>query len=227
MMLTNEVIAECGSTKRSNAERMNELAKAVRSGDMDKFDALYELAKKLATKVVNSDDTLPQRVQDEIVQDTMTKLYLHIDKVEYVSTWVRKVVKRAIIDYKRLKTTTSVVSTTVVLDDDSDPDELGKEIYEQYADDSFLSPSEALMRNFTKEAVQSVLQTLPEQQQKVLLLSSSGMFTQEEIAAQMGLSRSTVAADLRAGKKNFQKKFSAMYNVADFGYKTTYELTAA
>ena len=46
MMFTNEVNVKCGSGKRSNAERMNKLAKAARSGDMDKFNTLYDIIEK-------------------------------------------------------------------------------------------------------------------------------------------------------------------------------------
>ena len=225
MMFTNEVNVKCGSGKRSNAERMNKLAKAARSGDMDKFNTLYDIAYQYALDVATADKKICTSVAEDIALETMRKLYDNLDTVDYVAPWVKMVVTNAIIDYKNAKRYSMEVSATVTLDEDSDTDS-GNELFEWYADDTFLTPYEALVRGFTKEAVQNVLHTLPEQQQKALLLFLGEEFSQKEVAAMMGLSRSTVAAHVRVGKKNFRKEFLAQYDIADFGYTTTSELAA-
>lgn len=227
MMLTNEIVAGCGKTNRSRAVRMNELSAAIRSGDTEKVDSLYQLAREAAACVIRCDGTIPKSVGEEMVDETMLRLFESANTPEYVASWIRKVVTNQIIDYKRLKSTTSVESATIKKEALSDPADEGLEIFAVYSDDPVDTTSNAALRNCTREVVQSVLRLLPDQQRVVLMLSSLDMYTQEEIAARLGLSRSTVAAHLRAGKANFRREFCARYDIADFGFATTRKLTAA
>ena len=137
MMFTNEVNVKCGSGKRSNAERMNKLAKAARSGDMDKFNTLYDIAYQYALDVATADKKICTSVAEDIALETMRKLYDNLDTVDYVAPWGKMVVTNAIIDYKNAKRYSMEVSATVTLDKDSDTDS-GNELFEWYADDLLL-----------------------------------------------------------------------------------------
>ena len=96
-MFTNEVEVKCGGAKQSDAERMNELAKAVRSGNIESFDELYRLAYSKAKFIAWKKGAQKEQIFD-IAQEAMLRLYRDIAKVEHVSTWLSTVVTRLAID---------------------------------------------------------------------------------------------------------------------------------
>ena len=68
-----------GSTKQTTADRMNELAKSVRSGNIESFDALYKLAYGKAFYIASKEEETRDQA-DDIAQEAMIRLYQNIDK---------------------------------------------------------------------------------------------------------------------------------------------------
>lgn len=224
-MFTNEVIVECGNAKKSDAVRMNELVKAVRSGNTEAADTLFRLAHKRAYRYAITHG-MSIAVAEDMAQTAMEKLLIHIDDVDYVATWVTTVVDRLIKDWLKSFSVDKTDSATVLRDKDSDKE---SEIWEEtVADNIFLSPDEACEKAILKEMVRGILNNLPVQQRNVLFLTFVKQLKQDEIAEILGISRSTVAATLRSGKKSFHKKALAQDGLLSlFGYQASSELAAA
>lgn len=227
MMFTNEFEVKCGSVKQSNAERMNVLAKAVRSGDADSFDELYTLAFHKAKAVAKAKGVKGDQAFD-IAQTAMMRLYRDIAKVDYVSAWVTTVVSRLVIDMSRKKSRSCEVygldASCRVGNEDSYPSDNSKVVVDTRL---AANPEASLLREAEREAVMEVLSLLPVQQSKALYLSFVEQKKQDEIAGILGISRSTVAAHIRTGKANFRREYSARSDVSLFGLETAYELKAA
>ena len=62
-----------GSTKQTSADRMNELAAAVRSGNIESFDELYNLGLHKAISIAMKKGATQEEAFD-IAQDAMMKL---------------------------------------------------------------------------------------------------------------------------------------------------------
>ena len=50
-MFTNEFEVKCGGAKQTKANRMDELGRAVRSGNVECMDELFELASSYAFRI--------------------------------------------------------------------------------------------------------------------------------------------------------------------------------
>lgn len=224
-MFTNEVIVECGNAKKSDAVRMNELVKAVRSGNTEAADTLFRLAHKRAYRYAITHG-MSIEVAEDMAQITMEKLLIHIDDVDYVATWVKTVVDNLVKDWLKSFPVDKTDSATVLRDKDSDKE---SEIWEEtVADNIFLSPEEACEKAILQEKVRRILHKLPTQQGKVLYLRLLKEKSEKETAEILGISRGTVAATLNKGKKNFCKEVLAQGgSLSLFGYQTSYELAAA
>ena len=227
MMFTNEFEVKCGGAKQSNAERMNVLAKAVRLGDADSFDELYNLAFAKAEAVAIAKGAKGDQVFD-IAQTAMMRLHRDIAKVDYVSAWVATVVSRLVIDMSRKKSRSCEVyeldAPCRVGNEDSCPSDNSKVVVDSRL---AVNPEASLIREAEREAVMKVLSLLPVQQSKALYLAFVEQKKQDEIAGILGISRSTVAAHIRTGKVNFRREIAARYDVSLFGIETAYELKAA
>lgn len=224
-MFTNEVIVECGNAKKSDAVRMNELVKAVRSGNTEAADTLFRLAHKRAYRYAITHG-MSIEVAEDMAQITMEKLLIHIDDVDYVATWVKTVVDNLVKDWLKSFPVNKTDSATVLRDEDSDKE---SEIWEEtVVDYIFLSPEEACEKAILKEMVRGILHKLPPQQGKVLFLRLLKEKSEKETAEILGISRGTVAATLNKGKKNFCKEVLAQGgSLSLFGYQASSELAAA
>ena len=240
MMLTNEVIVECGNVKRSmKAEKMNMLAKAVREGETGKFDKLYKIAYKKAILIALS-MSVSRETAEDIAQDTMFKLYENIQKADRVSSWIETVVKNAVLDYHKKTTvddgenkykrevSTNTGSYTTSRGETFDVPQFVERLIGKRPDwnpESYYLAREK--RRKEREAVRYTLSLLPTQQRKVLELTFCKEMAQDDIAVELGISRSTVAAHVKKGKVNFRKEFLSCFDISDFGFETTSELAAA
>ena len=227
MMFTNEFAVKCGSAKQTKAERMNELAKAIRSGNAESFAELYELAFSTAVTIAKRNGAMQEQAED-IAQEAMMRLYRDIDKVDSVFAWVSTVVSRRMIDASRKKSNSYEVYELDAPLDNCLGDSHSKQKSEVVADLRVsVNPDAVLERAATREAVQQILALLPDQQRKVLYLYHIKRQKQNVIAGVLGISRSTVAAHIRKGEANFRREFAAHYDVSLYGVQSAYELEAA
>ena len=73
-MFTNEFEVKCGGAKQTNAKRMNELGRAVRSGNVDCMDELFELARSYAIFLAKKNGANQDNAED-IAQEAMLQLF--------------------------------------------------------------------------------------------------------------------------------------------------------
>ena len=222
-MFTNEFEVKCGGAKQTNAKRMNELGRAVRSGNVDCMDELFELARSYAIFLAKKSGANQDNAED-IAQDAMLELFKNINKVETVSAWLRTVVfnKAADAFHKELLPH-EMYELDAPLDNgkgDSDP-MLKSEVI---AD---LRSSEYSEVHLTRCAVQQILALMPKRQQEVLYLRGIMHYEHEVIAGMLGISCSAARGSFSKGQKNFRKEFSSRYDLNLFGLKSAYELGAA
>ena len=215
-----------GSTKQTNADRMNELVKAYRSGDVESFDELYNIASRKATSIAMKRGATQDQALD-IAQEAMLRLYRDIDKVDSVSSWLNVVVTHMVIDASRKMSNSYEVYELDAPMDDCMGDSNSKQRSEMVADMRIDANPAALLESVaTREAFQHVLALLSDNHQKVIRYALIEQKKQDEIANIMGISRSTVAVHLRNAKANFRKEFAAHYDLSLFGLKSAYELEA-
>lgn len=231
-MFANEVIVECGNAKKSNAERMNELAAAYRAGDLEKYVELHELASAKAMQIARSKG-LPVRYAEEIANEASFRLYDNIEKVKHVSSWLTRVVTNMVTDTRRKKSfSCEVVESDLAVNDDDTMDSetrLAKANRNREEEDTRpeVNPEAAAFLVAERESLRSTLTTLPTQQRKVLFLRFLKEKSEKEIAEILGISRSTVAAHCRVGKMNLRKAvISSVDGLSFFGIEDSYELAA-
>ena len=216
-----------GSVKQTTADRMNELAKSVRSGNIESFDALYNLAYDKAFYIASKEEETRDQA-DDIAQEAMIRLYQNIDKVEYVATWLNRTVTNIVIDVKRKKESLPILEFDAPkVNAKSDAPSLL--LSETVGDKSvWVNPEDVLERDIKEEilknALPHILSLLSDRHQKVIRYSLIEHKKQSEIAILMGISRSTVAVHLRNATARFQKEFTAHYDVSLFGLQSAYEL---
>ena len=216
-----------GSTKQTTADRMNELAKSVRSGNIESFDALYKLAYGKAFYIASKEEETRDQA-DDIAQEAMIRLYQNIDKVEYVTTWLYRTVSNMVTDAKKKKESLPVLEFDAPkVNAKSDAPSLL--LSETVGDKSvWVNPDAVLERDskeeILKDALPHILLLLSERHQEVIRYALIEKKKQSEIASIMGISRSTVAVTLRNATARFQKEFAAHYDVALFGLQSAYEL---
>ena len=216
-----------GSTKQTTADRMNELAKSVRSGNIESFDALYKLAYGKAFYIASKEEETRDQA-DDIAQEAMIRLYQNIDKVEYVTTWLYRTVSNMVTDAKRKKESLPVLEFDAPkVNAKSDAPSLL--LSETVGDKSVWVNPEAVLERDSKEeilkdALPHILSLLSDRHQEVICYALIDKKKQSEIASIMGISRSTVAVTLRNATARFQKEFAAHYDVALFGLQSAYEL---
>lgn len=221
-----------GSTKQTTADRMNELAAAVRSGNIESFDELYNLGLHKAISIAMKKGVTEEEAFD-IAQNTMMKLYRNIDKVDAVSTWINTTVTRNVIDVFRKKEKAKKKGF-IVLELDAPMDNGMGDSHsilrsETVADTStWVNPEAVLVRDVKakvlKDALPHIMSLLSDRQQEVIRYALIENKSQDEIAILMGISRSTVAVHLGNARKRFQKEFAKYYDVSLFGLKSAYEL---
>lgn len=216
-----------GSVKQTTADKMNELAKSVRSGNIDSFDALYNLAYSKAFYIASKEEETRDQA-DDIAQEAMIRLYQNIDKVEYVTTWLYRTVTNMVTDAKRKKESLPVLEFDAPkVNAKSDAPSLL--LSETVGDKSVWVNPEAVLERDSKEeilknALPHILSLLSDRHQEVICYALIEKKKQSEIASIMGISRSTVAVTLRNATARFQKEFAAHYDVALFGLQSAYEL---
>ena len=216
-----------GSVKQTTADKMNELAKSVRSGNIDSFDALYNLAYSKAFYIASKEEETRDQA-DDIAQEAMIRLYQNIDKVEYVTTWLYRTVSNMVTDAKRKKESLPVLEFDAPkVNAKSDAPSLL--LSETVGDKSVWVNPEAVLERDSKEeilknALPHILSLLSDRHQEVICYALIEKKKQSEIASIMGISRSTVAVTLRNATARFQKEFAAHYDVALFGLQSAYEL---
>ena len=216
-----------GSTKQTNAERMNELVKAYRAGDAESFDELYNLAFRtaIAIAIKKSKNKASHDQAPDIAQEAILRLFRNIEKVDYVSSWLSVVVEHLVCDADRKMSNSYEVYELDAPMDDCMGDSNSRQKSELVADMRIeANPVELLERVATREAFQHVLSLLSDNHQKVIRYALIEQRKQDEIASIMGISRSTVAVHLRNAKANFRKEFAAHYDLSLFGLKSAYEL---
>ena len=227
MFSRNKNNVNSGSAKQTTADRMNELAKSVRSGNIESFDALYKLAYGKAFYIASKEEET-RDLADDIAQEAMIRLYQNIDKVEYVTTWLYRTVTNMVTDAKRKKESLPVLEFDAPkVNAKSDAPSLL--LSETVGDKSVWVNPEAVLERDSKEeilknALPHILSLLSDRHQDVICYALIEKKKQSEIASIMGISRSTVAVTLRNATARFQKEFAAHYDVALFGLQSAYEL---
>ena len=222
-MFTNEFEVKCGGAKQTNAMRMNELARAVRSGSVASMDELFELASSYAIFLAKKGGAKQEDAED-IAQEAMLQLLENINNVETVSAWLRKVVFTKAADAFNKEQSPYKMCPLDTPWGNSEVDSDSMLLSEVIAD---LRSSEFSEVYLDRYAVQQILAIMPDQQKKVLYLQGIMRYSQDEIAGMLGISRSAVAGNFRKGKANFHREFTARFDLALFGYKSAYELEAA
>ena len=218
------IITICGGTKQTKANRMNELAQAVRSGNVECMDELFELASSFALSIARGMVSRQEDAED-IAQEAMVRLYRNIDTVDAVSSWVKTTVRNLVIDASRKKSNSYEVYELDAPMDNCMGDSISKQRSEMVADMRIEANPEALLESVaTRDAFQHVLALLSDNHQKVIRYALIEQKKQDEIASIMGIRRSTVAVHLKNAKAAFRKEFAAHYDVSLFGLKSAYEL---
>lgn len=217
-----------GSVKQTTADRMNELAKSVRAGNIESFDELYVLAHRKAVSIAAMSEVTKNQA-DEIAQEAMIRLYRNIDKVEYVTTWLYRTVKRMVYDANRKKESLPQILEFDAPKTNAKSDASPLLLSETVGDKSvWVNPEDVLERDskeeLLKDALPHILSLLSDRHQEVIRYALIEKKKQSEIASIMGISRSTVAVTLRNATARFQKEFAAHYDVALFGLQSAYEL---
>ena len=217
-----------GSTKQTSADRMNELAAAVRSGNIESFDELYNLGLHKAISIAMKKGTTQEEAFD-IAQDAMMKLYRDIDTVYAVSTWLDTTVTRKVIDAFRKKAKIPAMCELDAPMDNSKGDSHSMLRSETVADTrTWVNPEAVIERDVKaevlKDALPHIMSLLSDKHQEVIRYALIENKKQDEIASLMGISRSTVAVHLRNARIRFQKEFAKHYDVSLFGLKSAYEL---
>ena len=216
-----------GSVKQTTADRMNELAKSVRAGNIESFNELYVLAYRKAVSIAAMREA-PKDQADDIAQEAMIRLYQNIDKVEYVTTWLYRTVSNMVTDEKRKRESHPVLEFDAPKANpksDATPLLLSETVGDKSV---WVNPDAVLERDskeeILKDALPHILSLLSERHQEVIRYALIEKKKQSEIASIMGISRSTVAVTLRNATARFQKEFAAHYDVALFGLQSAYEL---
>lgn len=217
-----------GSVKQTKADRMNELAMSVRSGNIESFDALYKLAYNKAVHFATENGATVDQA-DDIAQEAMIRLYNNIDKVDYVVTWLHTTVKRMAIDEFRKKENLPEMCEFDAPKKNANSDARPLLLSETIGDKSiWVNPEDVFERDSKeatlKDALPYILSLLSNRHQTVIRYALIENKKQSEIASIMGISRSTVAVTLRNATARFQKEFAAHYDVTLFGLQSAYEL---
>lgn len=221
-MFTNEFEVKCGGAKQTKANRMDELGKAVRSGNVDCMDELFELASSYAFRIAKR-MVATQEDAEDIAQEAMLQLFKDINTVDTISKWLKRVVSSKVADAfkKDKKNPYKMCPLDTPLDNSTDDSLLLSEVIADLQSSEF---SEVYL---TRYAVQQILASMPKRQQEVLYLRFIKLYEHDDIAGMLGISSSAVRGSFSKGQKNFRKEFSSRYDLTLFGYKSAYELEAA
>lgn len=220
-MFTNEFEVKCGGAKQTKANRMDELGRAVRSGNVDCIDELFELARSYAISIAKR-KVARQEDAEDIAQEAMLELFENINKVVTVSSWLRTVVFRKVVDaFRKESSPYKMCPLDTPLDNNTDDSLLLSEVIADLQSSEF---SEVYL---TRYAVQQILALMPKRQQEVLYLRFIKLYEHDDIAGMLGISSSAVRGSFSKGQKNFRKEFSSRYDLNLFGLKSAYELEAA
>ena len=163
-MFTNEFEVKCGGAKQTNAMRMNELARAVRSGSVDCMDELFELASSYAIFLAKKGGAKQEDAED-IAQEAMLQLLENINNVETVSAWLRKVVFTKAADAFNKEQSPYKMCPLDTPWGNSEVDSDSMLLSEVIAD---LRSSEFSEVYLDRYAVQQILAIMPDQQKKGL-----------------------------------------------------------
>lgn len=221
-------ITICGGTKQAKADRMNELANSVRSGNIESFDELYNLASPKAISIAIKMGATEDQAFD-IAQEAMLRLYRNIEKVYAVSSWLNTTVSRMVIDKYRQNLKKKEFEV-YELDAPMDNSEGNSKLKSETIADTRISVNpdaqlESIIKaEILKEAFPLILPMLSDRHQTIIRYALIERKQQDEIADIMKISRSTVAVHLKNAKASFRKKFAAHYDLELFGLKSAYEL---
>ncbi len=220
-MFTNEFEVKCGGAKQTKANRMDELGRAVRSGNVDCMDELFELASSFAISIARRKVSRQEDAED-IAQEAMLQLFKDINKVDTISKWLNRVVStKAANAFNKEKSPYKMCSLDAQLNNSTDDSLLLSEVIVDLQSSEF---SEVYL---TRYAVQQILALMPKRQQEVLYLRFIKLYEHDDIAGMLGISSSAVRGSFSKGQKNFRKEFSSRYDLNLFGLKSAYELGAA
>ncbi|HEY0828063.1 MAG TPA: RNA polymerase sigma factor SigW [Bacilli bacterium] len=181
------------------------LAQLSRNGDRRAFGELVDLYRdkihRLAVKMLkNTQDS------EDIVQETFIRVYLNLnryDDTKRFSTWIYKIGKNLCIDLLRKK------KETYSLDADITED-YGLTRYEILANEEN-SPETRAIETEAKEAVNKIIQTLPEKYRSVLILHYIHDMSLQEIGNELKMPVTTVKTRLHRGRDTMRKRWGMTF----------------
>lgn len=181
------------------------LAQLSRNGDRRAFGELVDLYRdkiqRLAVKMLkNTQDS------EDIVQETFIRVYLNLyryDDTKRFSTWIYQIGKNLCIDLLRKK------KETYSLDADITED-YGLTRYETLSNEEN-SPETRAIETEAKEAVNKIIQTLPEKYKSVLILHYIHDMSLQEIGNELKMPVTTVKTRLHRGRDMMRKRWGMTF----------------
>lgn len=187
---------------------MTDSLEKLLSGDEQAFE---EFIKENQTKVYRVALSMVRNPQDaeDIAQETFVKVYMSLSSFagrSEITTWVYRIAYNLSIDF--LKKHGKRAKITKTLDDPDDTELL------ELSDDSFL-PEDAFEKKEVKKDIYNALQSLPDEQRKLIELKDIHGFSYEEIAEMLSIKEGTLKSRLNRGRLALKKILSKKWNIDD------------
>ena len=179
-----------------NEEQILSIIDKVRSGDVNAFEAVVRAYEKNVYNIalrmgLGREDAL------DASQESFLKAYHALPNFRgdsKFSVWLYRIVSNTCLDFLRERKRRAEVSLQI-------EDDEGEQETMQIPDES-LSPERLFERKLTREAVRRGLESLPEDQRRILLLREIQGLSYEEIAEVLDLESGTVKSRIfRARRK--------------------------
>lgn len=166
-----------------------ELVNALKMGKQDAFNTLYERFLPLVYARVRF--KVPTNDVEDVTQEVFIAILKSLNSFKgnsKLSTWIRTITNRKIVDYHRSKSNLEMV---------------GQEDYEKTAHRHLTSHREASKTKDDLDSIQQALSVLPQNYQEILLMRFIDGLPFQEIARQNGQS-------LEATKSLFRRSIAAL-----------------
>lgn len=180
---------------QSNAEDLR-IIEAILQGETNLYDKIQKKYNKMITAIIKRVVRNENEIQD-LVQETHIKAFNALpsyDKKYIFSSWLMKIATNHAIDFLRKKKLETISINNSLRDSDED------DLYIQIPDPDFL-PDENLSNKEYHEIFKNLIEKLPENFQKVVLLRFQEDLGYNEIAQKLSLPLGTVKATLFRARK--------------------------
>lgn len=179
----------------SNAEDIANIT-AVLNGNHEIFDKIQKKYKRMITAVIRRVVSNEMDIED-LVQETFIKAYNALgsyDQRYNFSSWLMKIATNHAIDFLRKRKLEMVSITTHSLENDDD------DFIIQIPDPNLL-PDQSLSQKELENSINSILEKMPENFRKIIILRFQQELDYNEIAQKLSIPLGTVKATLFRAKK--------------------------